>query len=114
MNIDENTKRFIFDRLKWLGIYTGISFLLLFLLPFPYDLISIFGLFILITYIRVRSMRKKYRSTGCGIKDMFSSLSSPMSSNNQSRPLKYYCMNCGKEHKETACPNCGSKMKRVG
>lgn len=114
MNIDENTKRFIFDRLKWLGIYTGISFLLLFLLPFPYDLISIFGLFILITYLRVRSLRKKYRGTGGGIKDMFSSLSSPMSGNNQSRPLKYCCMNCGKEHKETACPNCGSKMKRVG
>jgi|ERR687898_3377854 hypothetical protein len=100
MNIDENTKRFIFDRLKWLGIYTGISFLLLFLLPFPYDLISIFGLFILITYLRVRSLRKKYgkkyRGTGGGIKDMFSSVSSQMSGNNQSRPLKYYCMNCGK------------------
>jgi DNA-directed RNA polymerase subunit RPC12/RpoP len=22
-------------------------------------------------------------------------------------------MNCGKEHKKIACPNCGSKMKRA-
>jgi DNA-directed RNA polymerase subunit RPC12/RpoP len=45
---------------------------------------------------------------------MFGSLSSSMSGNDQQGPLKYYCMNCGKEHKEIACPNCGSKMKRVG
>jgi hypothetical protein len=23
-------------------------------------------------------------------------------------------MNCGKEHKDISCPNCGSKMKKVG
>lgn len=28
--------------------------------------------------------------------------------------LKYYCMVCGTQHKEAACPKCGSKMKRVG
>jgi len=28
--------------------------------------------------------------------------------------LKYYCMSCGTEHRYIACPNCGSKMKRVG
>ena len=55
---------------------------------------------------------KKYGGMG-RIKDMFGSLSSPMSGNNQ-KPLKYYCMGCGKEHREIACPNCGSKMKRVG
>jgi hypothetical protein len=60
----------------------------------------------------VRSLRKKYRGTGVGIKDMFSSLHPSMSGNNKG--LKYYCMNCGKEHREIACPDCGSKMKRVG
>jgi rubrerythrin len=54
---------------------------------------------------------KRYGGMG-RIKDMFGSLSSPMSGNNQG--LKYYCMSCGKEHREIACPNCGSKMKRVG
>jgi hypothetical protein len=112
MNIDDNTKRFIVDRLKWLGVYTGASFILLFLLPSPYDIISVFGLLTLITYLRMRHILKRYGGMG-RVKDMFGSLSSPMSGNNQ-KPLKYYCMGCGKEHRETACPNCGSKMKRVG
>jgi rubrerythrin len=28
--------------------------------------------------------------------------------------LRYYCMNCGTEHNQLACPKCGSKMKKVG
>ena len=28
--------------------------------------------------------------------------------------LRYYCMRCKTEHKLAACPNCGSKMKKVG
>ena len=112
MNIDDSTKRFIINRLKWFGFYMSVSFLLLFLLPSPYDFISIFGLLIMVNYLRMRSIMKRYGGMG-RIKDMFGSLSSPMSGNNQ-KPLKYYCMGCGKEHREIACPNCGSKMKRVG
>ena len=113
MNIDDGTKRFIFGRLKWSIIYVGIGLVLVLVLPFPYDLASVLGLFILINFIRGRSIMKRYGGIG-GIRDLFSSLSSSMSDNSQSRPLKYYCMSCGKEHNEIACPNCGSKMKRVG
>jgi len=28
--------------------------------------------------------------------------------------LKYYCMNCGTQHSQLACPKYGPKMKRVG
>jgi hypothetical protein len=91
----------------------GIGIVLVLTLPFPYDLASVLGLFILINFLRGRNILKKYGGTS-GIKNIFGSLSSPMSDNNQSRPLKYYCMNCGKEHRKIACPNCGSKMKRVG
>ncbi|MFZ0513890.1 MAG: hypothetical protein WAM14_19950 [Candidatus Nitrosopolaris sp.] len=28
--------------------------------------------------------------------------------------LKYYCMSSGTQHKQAACPKCGSKMKRIG
>jgi hypothetical protein len=87
------------------------SFLLLFLLPYPYDFISILGLLVLVNCLRMRSVIKRYRGTG-RIKDMFGSISSSMSGNNQG--LKYYCMGCGKEHREVACPYCGSKMKKVG
>jgi rubrerythrin len=37
--------------------------------------------------------------------------SSPMSEDNS---LKYHCMSCGTQHKDISCPNCGSKMKKVG
>jgi hypothetical protein len=115
MNDDNNTKRFIIDRLKWLGIYLSIGLILVFLLPFPYDFISVFGLFILLNFFRTRGfMKRRYGgNVSGGIKELFGSLSSSLS-DNQSRSLKYYCMSCGREHNKIACPNCGSKMKRVG
>jgi hypothetical protein len=113
MNIDDDTKRFTFGRLKWSIIYVGIGLVLVLVLPFPYDFFSAIALFILINFLRDRSILKRYGGTG-GIKDIFGLLSSSMSRNDQSSPLKYYCMSCGKEHREIACPNCGSKMKRVG
>jgi hypothetical protein len=106
---DDNIKRFIIDRLKWLGIYLGVGFILVFLLPFPYDFISVLGLFILVNFFRMRSLMKRYGGMG-GIKQ---SLSSSMSGN-QYRPLKYYCMSCGKEHSKIACPDCGSKNEKSG
>jgi hypothetical protein len=113
MNIDNDTKRFIIHRLKWLGLFFGIGIILGLLLPFPYDFISVLGVFFLVNFLRGRSILKRYGGIG-GIKDMLGSLSSSMSHNDQQCPLKYYCMVCGKEHREIACPNCGSKMKRVG
>jgi hypothetical protein len=112
MNMGNNTKRFIFNWWIWFGLYVGIGLVLVLLLPFPYDLISVFGLCILFNFLRGRSILKRYGGIG-GIKDMLNSLSSSMSADNQ-KLLKYYCMNCGKEHREIACPNCGSKMKRLG
>jgi hypothetical protein len=113
MNHDDDTKRFFVRQLKWSILYVGIGIILVLVLPFPYDLASVLGLFILVNFLRSRSILKRYGGTG-GIKDLFGSLSSSISRNSQSRPLKYYCMSCGKEHNEIACPNCGSKMKRVG
>ena len=111
MNIDDNeTLYYRSDKVAW-NLH-GAGLILVFLLPFPYDFISLFCLFVLITFIRMRSMMKKYGVTG-GVKDMFSSLSSSMPDNNQYRPVKCY-WGCGKEHREIACPNCGSRMKRVG
>jgi hypothetical protein len=110
MNLDDNTKRFIIHRLMWLLIFMGSGIVLVFLLPFPFDLISIAGLFVLMTYLRGMRMNR-FGGTG-GIRDLFGSFSSSMSGS-QNRPLRYSCMNCGKEHNEIACPDCGSKMKRV-
>jgi hypothetical protein len=114
MNIDDDTKRFIIRRLKWLGIYMGISLILLYLLPFPYDFISVLGLLVLVNYLRARrNIIKRYGGLD-RIKSMFGSVSPSMTDNvHQHRLLRYYCMNCRKEHNDVTCPNCGSKMKRV-
>ena len=90
----------------------GISLLLIFLLPFPYDFISVLGLLVLVNFVRYRNVTKRYKGTG-GAKSMFDSISSGMDSSTEI-PLRYFCMGCGKEHREIACPNCGSKMKKIG
>lgn len=113
MNIDDDTKRFFIRRVKWVLLYLGISLILVLVLPAPYDLISVFGLYVLVNFLRVKGIIKGYGGPG-GIKGLFGSMFPSTSGNERSRPLKYYCMNCGKEHREIACPNCGSKMKRVG
>jgi hypothetical protein len=113
MNFDDNTKRFIIHRLKWLGIYMGISLILLYLLPFPYDFISVLGLLVLVNYLRARrSIIKRYGGMD-RIKGMFGSVSPSTAELSQHRLLRYYCMSCRKEHNDVTCPNCGSKMKRV-
>jgi hypothetical protein len=82
------------------------------ILLFPVSLLAALGAFVLLNYIRTRRMLKR---AGVDIKRLFKSLSSSTSIGSaQYSPLKYYCMSCGKEHREIACPNCGSKMKRVG
>jgi hypothetical protein len=62
--------------------------------------------------LRTRFMMKKM---GISMKGLFGSLrpadvSPSMYGYNL---IKYYCMSCGNEHKEIACPKCGSKMKRA-
>jgi hypothetical protein len=113
MNIDNDTKRFLVRRLKWIVLYLGISLILVLVLPIPYDLVSVFALYILVNFLRVRGIIfKGYR--GGGVKDFFRSLFPSTSRNDRGGSLKYYCMSCGKEHREIACPSCGSKMKKVG
>jgi hypothetical protein len=90
----------------WMAIYIGISFAISLILPFPISLIAFLGLFILINILRARNVLKKMSIDMKG-------LINPSQMQDYS-PIKYYCMSCGKEHKEIECPNCGSKMKRVG
>ncbi len=53
---------------------------------------------------------QRMRMSGGG---MFSSMPSSLTVGDSSS-LKYSCMNCGIQHKDISCPNCGSKMKKVG
>ena len=91
----------------------AIGFIAAFLLPFPVSLVGAIGGVMLVNILRTRLMLKKM---GISMKGLFGSLrSSDMSPSAYGyNPIKYYCMSCGNEHKEIACPKCGSKMKKIG
>ncbi len=112
MNEISSNRYFLLYTLKWMSIYIAIGFIAALLLPFPASLIGAIGGFMLVNFLRTRSMLKKM---GISMRGLFGSLrSSDMGpSMHGYSPLKYYCMSCGNEHKEIACPKCGSKMKRV-
>ena len=55
-----NTRRFIIHRVKWLIAFMGIGSILVYLLPYPYDFISLASLFVLMVYIRNRTEIKRF------------------------------------------------------
>src|ERR687888_2233492 len=104
-----NNKQFLINQILWMGISFGISIAISILVPFPISLITIMGVFILLNlYMRNRMMRKM----GIRGRTLLGSISS-MSTFGDSA-VRYYCISCGTQHKQAACPKCGSKMKRVG
>jgi hypothetical protein len=103
-----NNKQFLLNQLVWIGISFGISITISMLVPFPISLVAIFGVFIILNMYMRRIMIRRMGGMGGGA--TFGS----MFGSNQNSSLKYYCMNCGTEHRQIACPKCGSKMKRVG
>ena len=106
-----NNRQFLVSQIIWMGVSIGISLTISMLVPFPISLVAIIGVFILLNfYMRKRMMRRI--GMGGGRIGMFGSMS-PSSMLGDSS-LKYYCISCGTQHKQAACPKCGSKMKRVG
>ena len=105
----------------WLAAYLVIGLAVSFVVPFPLS----FGIALLVYFIlnaaRMHIALKRQGMQG-GLKDLYKSMTSSLSGswNNNSgtnmgySPIKYYCMNCSYEHRENACPKCGSKAVRVG
>ena len=102
--------------LIWMIIYVGIGLALSLTLPFPLSVGVLVLVMFLVTIIRTEidlrkagmgGIRRSYRS--------FSSLghSSDIRNGSVYTPLKFYCMNCGYEHRKIACPKCGSKAVRA-
>jgi hypothetical protein len=110
MSFDNKSRQFLTNQLVWLGISLGISIVVSMLLPFLVSLVIIIGVFVMLNlYMRKRTLQRMGMGSGGSL---FGSMSSSSVFGDSS--LKYYCMSCGKEHKEIACPDCGSKMKRIG
>ncbi len=121
---DFNYKHLALNELKWMTIYLAVAFVIMLFLPFPVDLaVALLAFLALSWYKRNLLIRKsgmenpRSRDIGLEFKKEFYSQSFPMSliqiDYGQSQ-VRYYCMKCGKEHREIACAKCGSKIKRVG
>ena len=80
--------------LLWIGISIGVIFAILFYTPFPLSIPLAITAFVLLNFhFRkkvIRRMNTMFGNSG-----------------------NYSCINCGTRHNETACPKCGSKMKRA-
>lgn len=105
MTVDLASKRFLQFQLIWVGISLAISVGISLIVPFPFSIVVIIAVFLFINYyIRKRQLRQMGLGTGGGFSSIFG----------QQRGVSYYCMNCGTRHNQKSCPNCGSKLKRVG
>lgn len=111
INIDDNNKRTLSYQIKWFGIYIGVGLFLSILLPFPISFFVYLAVFLIINFVRTRLRLKKM---GISMKSLFKQSSSILDGSTHTTTVRYYCMSCGKEHREIACPKCGSKMKRIG
>ncbi|HET9774102.1 MAG TPA: hypothetical protein VFP25_03865 [Nitrososphaeraceae archaeon] len=95
-----NNKSFLYQQLKWIAIYFVISFIISIIVPFPYSLIVIVSIVLILSiYIRRREMTR-FKVDNFSMFD--------------SNKVNYYCMMCDTKHNNIMCPKCGSKMKRIG
>jgi len=107
----------MWNSLLWLSISMAIIIILHIVLPFPISfIISIIAVFSLSIYRNDRALRKAGMG---GIKDWYKSMFSGFGprwgtgiNGSVYQPLKFSCINCGNEHNEIACPNCGYKGVR--
>jgi hypothetical protein len=114
-NVGSNNKQFLITQLMWLGISFGISITISILIPFPISLVIIIAVFIMLNLYMRKRMMQRMGMRGGGSGGIFGSIFSSSSSMfGGDTSLKYFCMSCGTQHKQSTCPKCGSKMKRAG
>jgi predicted RNA-binding Zn-ribbon protein involved in translation (DUF1610 family) len=80
------------SRFIWLAVYLGFS-------------LKLIRAEILLRKARVGGIRVLYKSMS-SLRREFADI--------RYNQIRFYCMNCGKEHRKASCPRCGSKIKRVG
>jgi hypothetical protein len=122
-NSDDNNKDGQIQNTYWIWLiaYIGIGLVASFIFPFPISLVVALLIFFLLNAVRT-DIALRRQGVG-GIKGLYKSMSSSFGGGNNSRfggarfgysPIKFYCMNCGHEHRKAVCPKCGSKAVTVG
>jgi hypothetical protein len=118
-------KQLALNELKWMAIYLAVAFVIMLFLPFPVDLAVALLAFLALSWYKRNLLLRKLgienprRDSGFEfkkIKEFYKSIFSNLSysTDYSQSQIKYYCMRCGNEHREIACPKCSSKMKRIG
>jgi hypothetical protein len=103
--MNPDTRKFFSTQMMWIGISLAISLALSFLLPFPISLVAIIAVFLSISYL-TRRMQMRHMGIRGSISTSFLG--------GDSSKVNYYCLSCGYKHSDSACPRCGSKMRRAG
>src|SRR3712207_6156819 len=119
-NVDNNKNKPIKNNnyLTWLLVYMGIALTVSFLIPFPLSLGVLVVVLVLLNVFRT-DLALKRQGMG-GIKGLYKSISSDADRGSDGSKgfgyasIKFYCMICGNEHRNDACPSCGSKAVKVG
>jgi hypothetical protein len=116
INNDSGKKLFMYQ-LKWISTYIAVGIIISLILPFPISIITALIICLLISFYKSRRMTMKrtcmYRKKGLLDSSIFGVVEVVGGQHQQLSTIKYYCMSCGKLHKETSCPVCGSKMRRI-
>jgi hypothetical protein len=122
INVDNNKNNLFQNNINliWLFVYIGIGLAISFVVPFPISFVVVLLVLALLNLYRTdRTLKKHGRG---GIKELYKSMSSSVANRTSGlgaegfvhNPIKFYCINCGYEHKNDACPKCGSKAVKVG
>jgi hypothetical protein len=113
---DANESPFARKYLVWFFVSVMTVFMVSLILPFPISFVASIIVILALSVIRADIAMKKAGMGG--IKGWYRYLTSSESGGADTSylldPIKFSCMNCGKEHNETACPKCGSKAVRAG
>jgi hypothetical protein len=110
----------------WLIAYMVIGLAILSVVPFPTSIVMALLVFFLLNAVRMRIALKR-QGVVCRVKELYKSVSTSFGGDSRNNnggtfgddslaysPIKFYCMNCGYEHRENACQKCGSKAVRLG
>ena len=125
-NNDNRNKQIQANYWVWFIAYICIGLAISFVVPFPLSFGIALLVFFLLNAARTHIALKRQGMPG-GIKDLYKSIGSSLGGGNSNNsmfggvgggigysPIKFYCMNCGYEHKESACPKCASRAVRAG
>jgi hypothetical protein len=127
---NNNWSNFNRSSIVWFVIYIGVALIISFTVPFPLSIILYTGIYLIFQTCRFKSIRKRFYHTidsnqtdketkNKGSNKFFRPFYNILFGGNQfpqfgPQPLKFICMNCGKEHSNRKCPVCGSTAVKLG